>query len=217
VSFITQTTLSLDETKDIVERLRQPVDRFALIAARARMEEAEALRAEIERLRAQDAAEVEAWVRGGATGARPAPRAETLAAERRYGEIAAEAETARAELSVLQMSLAEALDRVRFAGRERDAAVYPASVEAAAQLIEHMKAAIEVVLRDEAALSGLMAELRRIGDRDCDDALRAREAIETMVRKGKREPGVPIDFAAGRRLIEALKLDATAELRASPR
>ena len=165
-----------------------------MIAAKAEFDEADALRAQIELSRQQDAVDIAGWNSRRRQG--PA----TYAPER------------KPMLPLLNTTITEATERARQIAMERDAAVYPASVEVAATVIEAMKAAIEVVLRYEAVLTGLVAELQRIGDLNDSEALRARSTIEAMIRDAKRAPGAPIDFEAGRQLIRALKLNAIAEL-----
>jgi hypothetical protein len=65
------------------------------------------VREELARRRAEDEASLTQWISDGAIGPRPKPSQQTIAIERRYGEILDIANDAKAALPAAQQSLAD--------------------------------------------------------------------------------------------------------------
>jgi Rad3-related DNA helicase len=198
-----------------MEQAQHPVNRLDQIMAAATCREAADIRAEIARLRDTHEAEVADWVEAGATGARPTPSAELLAAERRLGEIAGKVAEAQTVIPIAQEDYVAAAERARNVMRERDQALWPAAAEAAEPMLEELEQAIEGVLHLEAPLHSLISALREIGHRDPTNgngALGAAERVEKAIVTAHRRPAARSDVAIGHSFLDRLRSDAWAAL-----
>ncbi len=212
---LAQTIEALDGAQDRLQRAHAPLREIERIRAAASYREATELRAEIGRLRCAHEAELAAWVDAGAEGARPVPATELLDAERRLGEIAAAADEAGAQISIAQEGYAGAAARVHTATADRDRAVWPAAIEAAAPGLTELGRAVAAVLALEGRLRSLISALREAGNHggaDGNGALAAASAIESGIQGARRMPALARDAGPGRSLIERLRSDARAAL-----
>ena len=199
---------------DLVERAQQPQDQLAIIMARAKIGEAEALEAELARLREHDNFVITRWVDGGAVGPRPQPCEETVAAERRYAEITSAARDAKGKFPAAQESLTDAIQCLRSATMNRDHAIFAASVEATEPEFTEFDISIARVLAIEVQLRSLVTALRQIGwiSEDGSAALSAADCIERKIADARRRQLAPLNTETGRRLLDLLKTDPTATL-----
>jgi hypothetical protein len=203
----------VDSTQNLLEDARKPVDRLSLIAARARSQEAIAISAEVSRLREALDAEIAIWVDAGATGDRPAPSQELLAAERRLGELVSAGATAGAEIVLAEEDYVKLAVRAQSAAAERDQALWQATIEAAEPLLMALQQTRAVERDIEARLFGLVSALREIGNSPSgldNAALRAAEKIEVEARAKLRLLTPACDVAAGHSLIGRLRSDPLA-------
>jgi hypothetical protein len=195
------------------DKAREPLGEMERIRAASTATEAAALRAAIDRLHAAHAAEVAGWIATGAAGNRPAIAVEVFEAERRLGQIGSEAEAAAVTIAIAEEGTTGAAENVGQAMRERDSAVWPATVEACRPTLEEMQRILSAAIKLEARLQGLVKVLRNAGDRIVDQparsaAFRAAELIERQLVEIRGLPPEKPDTEPGRDLIERLRTDA---------
>ena len=184
--------------------------------------EATALRAEIRRRDDEHAAALTTWIATGSSGAPPVPAPRLLDAERRLAQISAEAEAAATTASVAEAACAGAAEAVKRAMRERDAAVWTVTIEAAEPAFEEMRGIISTASALEARLRGLVLVLRAVGGRDASagtapySAAAAIEgrlaATEGRLAATLRMPRSQPETEPGRQLLERLSSDPLATL-----
>ncbi len=212
---LAQAIEALNEAQGRLHQAQSPMTEIDRIRARASCREAAELRAEIGRLRCAHEAELAAWVDAGAKGLRPMPATGLVGAERRLGEMAGAAGAAEAQVSIAQEGYAGAAARVRQAAADRDRALWPAAVEAAAPVLDGLGRAVTAVLGVEIRLRSLVSALREAGNRDSangNGALAAASAVESGIQAARRSRALAHDAGPGRSLIEHLRSDARAAL-----
>jgi hypothetical protein len=197
------------------DKAREPLGEMERVRAASIATEGAELRAAIDRLHASYAAEVAAWIAAGAAGNRPAIAVEVFEAERRLGQIGTEAAAAAVTIAIAEEGAQKAAGNVKDATRERDAAVWPATVEACGPTFEEMRRLLSTAIRLEARLQGLVKVLRNAGDYIADQparsaAFRAAELIERQIVEIRGSCCAQLDRDPGRDLIERLRTDAAA-------
>jgi hypothetical protein len=195
------------------DKAREPLSEMERIRASSVSTEALELRSLIDRRHTAHAAEIAAWVAAGAAGDRPEIGAELFEAERRLGQIGAEAQAAAVTIAIVEEGAAGAAENVRQAMHARDAAVWPATVEACRPVLAEMERILSAAAQLEARVQGLVHVLRNAGDRDSTGnigAYQAAEAIERRLGELRRTPRAQPDTAPGHELIKRLRTDATA-------
>jgi hypothetical protein len=205
----------LRDCQERFDRALEPLGEMERVRAASLATEGAELRAAIDRLHASHAAEVAAWVAAGAAGNRPAIAVEVFEAERRLGQIGAEAAAAAVTIAIAEEGAQKAAENLSQAMRERDAAVWPATVEACRPIFEEMRQLSSTAIKLEARLRGLVKVLRDAGDRIRDQsarspAFRAAELIERQIVEIRGSCCARLDRDPGRDLIERLRTDAAA-------
>jgi hypothetical protein len=210
-----QASQAVDEASRRLAEAQVPLTALDQMRATATVGEAAALRAEIAKLRQAHDAVLSAWSEGGCVGDRPSHPDELLPLERRLGEIARAAVDAEPKLRAANAGVAAAAERVSEATWRRDEAVAGALVEASAGALLELTEAIKKVLRVEVKLWSIVEAAREIASRQSPGSGGygiAAERIERSMRSARGDLTLPKNIEFGRRLIAALKGDATASL-----
>jgi hypothetical protein len=191
-------------------KAQQPVERLSRLRAdcAARVRRRDEWRADYE------AACVAALIAGEA---RPVLPPELIELERDIEIEAADDAAAQKAITILELELQSAGDRVRSASRQRDQAVHAAALEICREyVLDRYSPALEAALEIECVLRSVVIALRAKGDAVSGSpdtsALSAASQLEEALAAAKREAGVRLDHAPGRRLLERLMVDPGAEL-----
>lgn len=198
---------ALNVAVEEMETAGQPCRRLG-----AALQACEAAARELAELRASDDAILATWLAEACPGPRPEPSGATLAAERRLAQLMRDGMAARSALPDAEAVFQRCAEIVRQLQRERDEAVHIVAVEAAERVAAELTAALNVALKAEARIRGLQTALLAIAQRGDSSAYAAIERLNKLIKAAKEAAGVPHNPEAGRRLLDALAVDATAEL-----
>jgi hypothetical protein len=193
---------ALAAAQDNLEAATTPVRRLDAVLA-----EAERLNRELAATRDEDEAALGRWIAEGSVGDRPRPSATTAGFNASRGELALEARAAASALPAARAAQEAAIERVRLAAAERDAALHAVAVEAAAAAAGELTEALNRALTVEAKIHSVREALSAQ-----TNGLAAGEKINAALRQAKGAPGVPRNPDAGRRLLDLLAHDPAATL-----
>ena len=193
---------ALASAQDNLAEATAPVRRLDAVLA-----EAERLNREAAAARDDDEAALGRWIADGGVGNRPHLSATTGASSSRLSELTAQARAAVSALPVAKEAQEAAVERVRRAAAERDAALHGVAVEAATVAAGEFTEALNRALTIEATIRSLYEVLSTR-----HNGLAASEQISAAVRRAKAAAGVPWNQDAGRRLLDLLALDPAATL-----
>ncbi len=201
------------------ERLRTAIEALALAQrdlteATAPVRQLDAVLAEVESLtrelgcsKVKDEAELGQWIAQGGGGDRPQSSAATVAANASLGKLAPEVRAVNSALPAARAAQEAASGRVRLAAAERDAALNAVTVEAAAAAAGELTEALNRALTIEAKILSLREALSAQ-----TNGLAAAEKINAALRQAKAAAGVPRNADVGRRLLDLLANNSTADL-----
>jgi|HubBroStandDraft_4_1064222.scaffolds.fasta_scaffold149352_1 hypothetical protein len=193
----------LDNTQECLAEAQIPLSTLERVRAES-IEQVRVLRTEYE-------ACVGVWMEAGAQGDKSAAAAELLPLELRLGGILSGIGGSEAGLSLAREAFAAAADRMRKAQGDRDAALWPAVVEAAGPLVTDLEKAMTAALQVEMRLRSIISALREAGNRDEQNgAFSAASAIEAAISTARRILLPAADTESGRALIDSLRSDPRA-------
>jgi len=199
-----QAITALDQAQCEAEAGTRPLRRLEQVTA-----EGEQLERELASFRCQDEVELGRWIAEGSIGARPQPSAATVAAQVRLVDLAADLRGVAAALPAAQAVHQASVASVTAAATERALALSLVAIEAAESVAAELTAQLNVALSLEARLHGLVAALGANPTNGCGGAA---EKIDGLIRAAKSAAGVPRDTDAGRKLLDALAHNPSAEL-----
>jgi hypothetical protein len=182
--------------------------------ATVRVRRLDAVLAEVERLnreiasaRGEDEKALGRWIAEGGVGDEPLSSATTAGSNARLGELTPQVRAAVSALPAARAAQEAAVERVRLAAAERDAALHGVAVEAATASAGELTEALNRALAVEAKIRSLREALSTH-----PNGLAASEKINAAVRNAKAAAGVPWNHDAGRRLLDLLAHDPAATL-----
>jgi len=192
------------------EEARRPYDRLAgLVSAFAAAER------QLAALRAQDDARLRQWLAADNEGPRPEPSAETAAAEKRVGELAAEKRVAETMMAEILPAVQVTQGQVEPASQRRADLICRAAIEAVGETIEaEFSPALRELLRIEARLRSVQQAVSDWAHRarPVAGAAAAAGLIVERIEQAKRQATALRDDGIGRKLLDALARDPATRL-----
>jgi hypothetical protein len=164
-------------------------------------------------LKAADDVLLGRWITGGGAGPRPTENEERDAVERRIIGLVRDIGAVTAVQPGLDEAVNQAASRFAAAKATREAAFLIVVAESAAKFIDReFTARLTAMLESEAVIVSLFDVLRFSPTGSGNPAHRVAELIGQKLQEAKRNIGVPRNTEIGRKFLDRLRADPTAEL-----